>query len=116
MKEFLLIFRNTAPTAKPSPEQIQQVMTAWMDWMANMAAQNQIVDKGNRLSMIEGKTVKPDTVTDGPYTEIKEFINGYTLVRAANLDEAVKIAKGCPILKIGGSVEVRATVAIDDER
>lgn len=116
MKEFLLIFRNTAPTTKPSPEQIQQIMTAWMDWMANIAAQNQLVDKGNRLSMEEGKTVKPDAVTDGPFTEIKEFINGYTLVKAATIEEATTIAKGCPILKVGGSVEVRAIVAMDDER
>ena len=55
-------------------------------------------------------------VTDGPYMEIKEFINGYTIVKTANIDEAVDLAKGCPILTVGGNVEVRAIVASDDNR
>jgi hypothetical protein len=55
-----------------------------------------------------GKVVKGDNViTDGPYTEIKELIGGYTLVKAESLDEAAELAKGCPILAFGGNVEVR---------
>jgi hypothetical protein len=86
-----------------------------MDWMGGIAAQNKLVSNGNRLSMSIAKTIKPNNViTDGPYTEIKEFINGYTIVKAANVDEAVELAKGCPILKVGGNVEVRAVVTPDD--
>jgi hypothetical protein len=116
MKEFVFIFRNSDnPTFKPSPEQMQEVMTNWMNWMGGIAAQNKLVDNGNRLSMSIAKTIKPNNVvTDGPYTEIKEFINGYTIVKAANVDEAVELAKGCPIFKVGGSVEVRAVVTPDD--
>ena len=56
----------------------------------------------------EGKVVKPNNIiTDGPYTEIKELIGGYSLIKADSLDEAADIAKGCPILKVGGNVEVR---------
>jgi hypothetical protein len=52
--------------------------------------------------------VKPtNVVTDGPYTEIKESVGGYTVVKADSLDEAVELAKGCPILTVGGNVEVR---------
>ncbi|MEW6005943.1 MAG: YciI family protein [Stygiobacter sp.] len=116
MKEFVLIFRNSDnPHFKPSPEQMQQVMTNWMNWMGSIAAQGKLADKGNRLSMTEAKTVKTNNVvTDGPYTEIKEFINGYTIVKTKTIDEAVELAKQCPILKIGGNVEVRAVVAADD--
>lgn len=116
MNEFVLIFRNSVnEQVKPSPEQMQQVMTDWMNWMGSIAAQNKLADKGNRLSMTEGKTVmQHDVITDGPYTEIKEFINGYILVKADHLDDAVLIAKGCPILKIGGNVEVRKVVSPDD--
>lgn len=116
MKEFVLIFRNSAnPDAKPSPEQMQKVLTDWMDWMGCIAAQDKLADKGNRLSMTEGKTVKPgNVVTDGPYTEVKEFINGYIIVKAATIDEAVELASACPILGIGGNVEVRKVVTPDD--
>lgn len=70
MKDFVLIFRNSDnPNAKPSPEQMQQVMINWMNWMGSIAAQNKLADKGNRLSMSNSKTVKPNAVvTDGPYT------------------------------------------------
>ncbi len=64
--------------------------------------------RGNRLGS-EGNTVKPgNVITDGPFMEIKEAIGGYTLVRAESLEEATEMAKGCPIFKNGGSVEVRS--------
>ena len=116
MKEFVLIFRNSANgDFKPSPEQMQQVLTNWMSWMNGIASQNKLADKGNRLSMSEAKTVKPgDLVTDGPYTEVKEFINGYIIVKTATIDDAVALAKECPILKMGGHVEVRKVVTPED--
>jgi len=106
MKEFMLIFRNSNPAADtPSPEQMQERM----NWLAGIAAQNKLVDKGNRLSMGNAKTVQPDNiVTDGPFTEIKEFIRGYIVVKTATIDEAVALAKENPVLKMGGSVKVRA--------
>lgn len=107
MKEFALIFRlKDISDFKPSPEQIQERM----NWLGSIAAQNKLVDKGNTLlpAPETAKTVKPDNiVTDGPYTEIKEFISGYIIVRAESIDEAVEMAKGNPIFKIGGNIEVR---------
>ncbi len=116
MKEFVLVFRNSVnPDVKPSPEQMQQVLTNWMNWMGSIAAQNKLAERGNRLSMTEAKTVMPgNIVTDGPYTEIKEFINGYSVVKTDTIDEAIEFARQCPILTIGGSVEVRKVVASDD--
>jgi hypothetical protein len=45
------------------------------------------------------------TVTDGPFAETKEALGGYYLVEAADLDEALAIAKQVPA--IFGGVEVR---------
>jgi hypothetical protein len=108
MKEFALIFRlKDIADFKPSPEQMQERM----NWLGSIAAQNKLVDKGNTLLPIPGsaKTVKPNNVvTDGPYTEIKEFISGYIVISAENIDEAVEIAKLNPIFEqVGGSIEVR---------
>ena len=43
--------------------------------------------------------------------KLKEFISGYIVVRAENIEEAVEMAKGNPIFKIGGSIEVREVLA-----
>ena len=108
MKDFLLVFRNDykqRPT--PSPEEMQAEMKQWMDWIGGIAAQNKLTDRGHPLAS-GGKVVRPNNVvTDGPYTEIKELIGGFTIVKTETIEEAAELAKGCPILKDGGNVEVR---------
>ncbi len=115
MKEFLLVFRRDYVNneAQPSPEQFQSMMKHWQNWMGGIAAQNKLVSSGNRLAA-EGKVVKPGSViTNGPYVEVKEAIGGYIIVSSETLDEAAQIATGCPILKIGGNVEIRAIIPMD---
>lgn len=108
MKEYLLIFRNDFKSIPPfSPEEMQINTKKWMDWIGGIAAQNKLFDRGNRLSF-SGKVVKPDNViTDGPYSEIKESVGGYSIIKVDSYNEAVEIAKGCPVLTMGGNVEVR---------
>ncbi|MFL9485175.1 YciI family protein [Chitinophagaceae bacterium LWZ2-11] len=113
MKEFLLIFRLSDTNLKPSPEQMQERM----NWLGGIAAQNKLADKGNTLSIGNAKTVKPgNIVTDGPYTEIKEFISGYIIVKTETIEEAVELAKANPIFKIGGNIEVREVLSIDAKK
>ena len=116
MKDFLFVFRRNFVNneAQPSPQQLQDMMKPWQDWMDDIAAQNKLVSAGSRLAS-EGKVVKSKTmVTDGPYIEMKEAIGGYIIVRTETLEEAAELAKGCPILLIGGNVEVRQVIAMDD--
>jgi len=114
MKEFALIFRlKDISDFKPTPEQMQERM----NWLAGIASQNKLVDKGNTLLPFEGsaKTVKlNNVVTDGAYTEIKEFISGYIVVKADTIDEAVEMAKANPIFdQVAGSIEVREVLKRD---
>src|SRR5687768_4479540 len=108
MKDFLLVFRNDYKSMPASsPEEMQAIMKQWMDWIGGIAAQNKLIDRGNRLHGA-GKVVKAgNVITDGPYTEVKELIGGYTLIKAGSLEEAAEMAKGCPVLSVGGNVEVR---------
>jgi hypothetical protein len=108
MKNFLLVFRaDYAAMPKGSATEAEAMTKRWMDWIGGIAAQNKLIDRGNRLGLT-GKVVRSnDVVTNGPYCEIKESIGGYSLVKVDTYDEAVAIAKNCPILSIGGSVEVR---------
>lgn len=108
MKEFLLVFRtdyNNMP--QRTAEEAQAVTMQWMDWIKNIASKNQLVDRGNRLND-SGRVLKSkDVVINGPYTEIKESIGGYTLIKAESYDEAIDLSKSCPILSFGGTVEIR---------
>lgn len=107
MKEFMLIFRSD-PAKIPSgtPEEMKAITQRWMDWIAGIAAADKLADRGNRLERT-GRVIKADITTDGPFCELKEMVGGYTLIRAASTEEAETIAKGCPVLSLGGSVEVR---------
>lgn len=109
----MMIFRNDYnPTFKPSAEQMQASLKQWQDWIGGIAAQGKFLST-NRLGF-EGKTLKPNNViADGPYAEVKEIVGGYILVKANSIDEAMKLAEGCPILNIGGHVEVRNVLKIN---
>jgi hypothetical protein len=116
MDEFIILMRLDLITkeAQPSPEQLQVYMKQYHDWVGGIAAQNKFLG-GTGLST-EGKVIKPNNViTDGPYAEIKESIAGYIMIKAKDFDEAVRLAKDCPILQgEGNSVEVRKVVAVHD--
>jgi len=114
MKEFMMIFRNekNENAEPPSQEQMQAVMKQWQAWIKSIAQKGNFSSTNRLLS--EGKTLKPNqSISDGPYAEVKEVVGGYLNVKAKSLDEAVELAKGCPGLQMGGSVEVRAVMNID---
>lgn len=76
------------------------VMQAWMGWFETLGAA--IIDGGNPTG--QSKTVNGDgSVSNGGGSNP---ITGYSLVTATDIDAAVAMAKGCPILSGGGSVEV----------
>lgn len=113
MKQFLLVYRadyNTLP--RMSAEEAQANTQRWMNWVAGIAAQNKLQDRGNRL-MSSGKVLGSQrAATDGPYAEIKESIMGYSIVKASSYEEAAGLAGGCPVLSVGGNVEIREISAL----
>jgi hypothetical protein len=113
MEEYLILMRLDIITkeAQPSPEQMQVYMKMYQDWVGGIAAQNKFVE-GKGLST-EGKVIKSNQlITDGPYAEIKESLAGFIMIKAKDFDEAVSLAKDCPILQGGNSVEVRKVVSV----
>ncbi|MCW3121140.1 MAG: YCII-related protein [Flavipsychrobacter sp.] len=108
MRDYMFVFRTDYNAIPERTAEAAAAMTQrWMDWIGGIAAQGKLTDRGNRLentgSVVKGKNV----VTNGPYAEIKESIGGYTIVKANSYDEAIEMAKGCPIFSQGGNVEVR---------
>ncbi len=112
MNEFLLLIHRdmTSKDASLSPEQMQAAIKPFQDWIGGIAAQNKLAQPPKRWDG-GGRVVKQNnTVTNGPYAEIKESIGGVIMIRANDYDDAVEIAKGCPVLQWGAVVEVRMAV------
>jgi len=109
MNEFLLAIHRDLKSkdASPSPEQMQAAIKPFQEWIGNLVAQDKLAHPYKRWDG-EGRVItQNNTVTNGPYAEIKESIGGVFIIRANDYDEAVAIAKGCPILQWGATVEVR---------
>lgn len=109
MSKFMYLFRsNPAIYQNLTPEQFQEQTRLWGTWLEKLGKGAHIHQMGERLDF-GGKVVKgkEELITDGPYVEVKDMIQGYLLVNANDLDQATQLAKGCPVLAMGGSVEVR---------
>jgi hypothetical protein len=116
MKEFVLIFRMDiiSRDAQPTKEQMIVYMEQWMNWINDIAKQGQLAEGGNHLSA-SGKLLKPNNMMlDGPYVVNNESVAGYIIILANDIDDAILIAKKCPILQgEGTSLEVRETATPD---
>ena len=97
MKKFVFLhFGFEKPT--------QEIMAAWGAWMGALG--EAMVDPGNAVG--QAKTILADgSISLGGGANP---VTGFTLINAADIDEAVSLAKGCPILETGGSVEVGETI------
>lgn len=114
MDEYLILMRLDLITkeAQPSPEQLQVYMKMYQDWIATISTQNKFI--GGKGLSTEGKVIKSGVVTDGPYAETKESLAGFVRIKAKNFEDALNIAKACPILLgEGNSVEVRKVVSVN---
>lgn len=108
VSEYLLLFRGTEWDQGLSPDETQRVMTQWIAWYEGLEQQGKL--KGGQPLVSEGKIVsgkRGQTVADGPFAESKEAIGGYFLLQVDDMAEAVEIARQCPALDYGLTVEVR---------
>jgi hypothetical protein len=83
-----------------NPEEVRKVMDAWGAWFGSLGSA--VIDGGNAVG--KSSTVRQDgSLVDGGGANP---ISGYSLIEASSLEDAHKKAKGCPILKAGGTIEI----------
>ena len=113
MSEFTYLYRGGRDTSA-SPEQRQKQLQKWAAWFKELGANGHLKELGHPLESA-GMVVKGNQkiVTDGPYAEAKDLVGGFSLIEASDLAHAVEISKGCPILEVGGSVEVRPVMQLN---
>jgi hypothetical protein len=117
VKYAILIYGDEAAGAQATPEQIDQVMSAWWGYEAELQKQ-----PGVRLA---GEALQPTTTattvrvrdgkrmtTDGPFAETKEQLGGFYLIDVKDLDEALEWAARCPGAE-AGTIEVRAIMEFE---
>ena len=108
--QYLLLFRNAGPDVHQHLTSVEraQLTEKWNSWYDGLAAKGK-VQQGHPLAG-QGRVVsgaRGDRVVDGPYAEAKEVVGGFFMLNVADLDEATEIAKQCPGLPLGLTVEVR---------
>lgn len=104
MAKYLLAFHGGG---MPETEDEQaKALAAWGEWYQGLGAA--VVDPGNPIGAT--KTIAGDgSVSDGGGANA---VSGYTVIEAGDIDAALGMAKGCPILQGGGSIEVGETFAV----
>ena len=106
--DFLLLVRGEDWDQGLSPEELQRAMTAIMAWFESLRESGCV--KGGHPLGREGIRVSGKAgavVCDGPFAESKEAVGGYLMVQAIDLEAAAAIAKTCPSLNYGVTIEVR---------
>ncbi len=98
MAKFALIFHGGS--MPESEEEGAKVMAAWGAWMEGLGSA--LTDPGNPFGASTTINADRSTTAGGGANPA----SGYTLVDADSLDAAVALAKACPMLDGGGSVEV----------
>ncbi|HXR72284.1 YciI family protein [Actinocrinis sp.] len=107
MAEYMiLLFDDETAWASASPEEYDRMLKAHGRFQEQCVELGGKIINSNALQPTTTATsVRGDVVTDGPFAETKEVLGGYYLIDAADLDQALAIAKLVPVLK--GGVEVR---------
>ncbi|MBI4884351.1 MAG: hypothetical protein HY826_09895 [Actinobacteria bacterium] len=102
MTKYVLMFHGGGSPEEPSPD----VMERWMAWFGKLG--NAVVDMGAPFG------ASASIASDGTPSEGTgpDPANGYTVIEAANLHDAVVMAKGCPGLGSGGSVKLYEAIQI----
>jgi hypothetical protein len=103
MAKFVFAYTG-GPGMAPTPEEGQAIMAAWGQWFGQIG--QSLVDPGAPCGA--SKAVKPG----GAVGATAAGLSGYSIVNAASLDAAVELAKGCPVLSNGGTVEVYETIDV----
>lgn len=104
MSDFVLLYQGGS---MPETEQEQkQVMDAWTAWFTNLGSA--VKDQGNPFSGASKSIAGDGAVSDGG----GGTASGYSILSADSLDDAVALAKDCPVLQGGAGITIYETIEV----
>ena len=99
MANYVLVYHGGS--MPESQEEGAKVMQAWTTWFGTLG--ESLVDGGNPASAT--RTI----ASNGSVSDDPSGPSGYSILKADSLDAAVELAKGCPVLLGGASIQVVET-------
>jgi hypothetical protein len=110
MPQYLMLIYNPSEGADLSPEEMGQMHSHWNDYTQGLRDAGlfvagdalQGIDVATTVRIRDGET----QITDGPFAETREYLAGYYLLEAADLDTVLSWAERAPNVRFG-STEVR---------
>lgn len=105
MANYLLLYSGGAMGETQAER--DAIMQAWGAWFGGLGSN--LVDGGNPFSGAVKSIASNGTVSDGA---VGPSANGYSVIKAESLNDAVEKAKGCPVLQSSGQVTVYETFQV----
>ena len=103
MGKYLLAYKGGGMATTDAER--EAAMAAWGGWFGSLG--QAVIDPGNPF--VASAAVTPGgSVSDG----VAAGLTGYSILNADSLAAAGELAKGCPVLADGGSVEVYETIEV----
>ncbi len=100
MANYLLVYHGGGMPETPADQ--ETVMQEWMQWFEGLGSA--VVDGGNPVG--RAWTIASDGTVEGGGANPS---TGYSVLSAPNMDAALIMARGCPIIRSGGTVELCET-------
>jgi hypothetical protein len=103
MDEFILLVRSSYPLQtfhRPS-------LLLWQEWIDYLKDNGALVILRPHFDEDGRVLTHGQPTTAGPYVEREAAITSLLFIRATDYEAATRIAQGCPVLALGGTVEVR---------
>ena len=101
MTTFLLAYHGGG--VPDSAEEEARQMGAWSAWYEGLG--DAVIDAGNPIGR------RTTILADGSVTDdgTADPVSGFTIVEAGDMEAAIEMARGCPILASGGRIEIGET-------
>ena len=119
MKFLIMIYNDDALLNALSPGEYDEMMHGCFKHADELRAEGHLLDYMQLQPPQKTKTVRvrdnKTTVIDGPFSEAREYLGGFNLVEAKDMNEAVQIAMTFPWARTG-CIEVRPVHDIEGER
>ena len=110
LQEFMFIFRyEPTENQQPNKEELAQEANEWGKFIGGIASQAKLVSV-YQLCFDAVQISSDETENEGIYISDKKTVDGTMVVKATSIEEATTLSKQCPILKIGGTIEVRSVI------
>ena len=106
-QEFMLLFRFEPSNQQPTPEQLQEMGKQWGEFIGTIAMQGKLVST-YQLGFEGTKIFADKTTEEGFHIAEGQMVAGNMVLKAESMEVATELAKNCPILLMGGTVEVRS--------